>query len=202
MMKLDNESVFIYPTDTVWGIGASIYSEDARNKISDIKGSAENKPLSIMFTNVKTLFESFDFPKEVSLPWLKDFFKLESTLGIPLTLSKITIPLWVTKESEFVSVRCLDIPTIIEIGNSLDSPFFTTSLNLTGHPPITSFDEAQKFQKAYAPSVPLFGDSTHNLSGQSSTIVFLKDSTFKIIRSGQKIDAIKKHLDLIGYRIS
>jgi L-threonylcarbamoyladenylate synthase len=201
-MKLDHESVFIYPTDTVWGIGASIYSEDARNKISDIKGSAENKPLSIMFTDVNRLFESFNLPKEITLQWLKDFFKLESTFGIPLTLAKINIPAWVTKESEFVSVRCLELQTLKEIGDALHSPFFTTSLNLTGQAPITSYAEAMRFQKSHAPNIPLFGDATHNLSGQSSTIVFLKDATFRIIRSGQKIEEIKKHLGLVGYSIT
>lgn len=201
-MKLDNESVFIYPTDTVWGIGASIYSEDARNKIAAIKGSAENKPLSIMFADIKTLQKSFDLPSVISLTWLMEFFRLESTLGIPLTLSQISIPPWVTKESEFVSVRCLESKTMKDIAYALRAPFFTTSLNLTGAPPIVDYSSALAFQKTHAPQTPLFGDATDNLSGQSSTIVFLKDETFKIIRSGQKVFEIKKHLSLTGYEIT
>jgi L-threonylcarbamoyladenylate synthase len=201
-MKLNNESVFIYPTDTVWGIGASIYSEDARNIISNIKGSPENKPLSIMFADLNTLYNSFNLPTELNIAWLKDFFKLESTLGIPLTLSKISIPAWVTKDSEFVSVRCLENKTIQQIGEALKTPFFTTSLNLTGEAAITSFEAAKIFQKSHAPHVALFGDETHNLSGQSSTIVFLKGQTFKIIRHGQKTEEIKKHLSLTGYEIT
>ena len=83
-MKLNDESVFIYPTDTVWGIGASIRSKAAREKINVIKRSPDDKPLSIMFTDIKTLYNSFNFPDGMSVSWLRNFFKLESTLGLPL----------------------------------------------------------------------------------------------------------------------
>ena len=201
-MKLTDESVFIYPTDTVWGIGASIRSKVAREKINQIKKSSDDKPLSIMFTDVKILYNSFNFPEGVNVSWLRTFFKLESTLGIPLKISKIAIPSWVTLKSDMVSVRCLEIPMLKNISQDLGAPFFSTSLNLSGKAPIINYTDAVAFQQQYAPGCEIFGDETHNLSGRSSSIIFLKDDFFEIIRVGLKIEEVKKHLLTSGLRIS
>ncbi len=197
-MKLNNESVFIYPTDTVWGIGASIYSQSAQKTIASIKRTSDDKPLSIMFTDVTVLYNSFNFPDVMSLSWLRNYFKLESTLAIPLKIAKISIPSWITGKSELVSVRCLEHPELKIIGETLKAPFITTSLNLTGEPPIVNYQDAKQFQLAYAPDAEFFGDSSHNLSGRSSTIVFFRANGFEIIREGSKVEEIRKHLSLTG----
>lgn len=201
-MKLNNESVFIYPTDTVWGIGASIHSQSAQKKIASIKKTADDKPLSIMFTDINVLYKSFNFPENIDKSWLRNYFKLESTLGIPLKISRIPIPSWVTSKSDLVSVRCLEHPELKEIGETLKAPFITTSLNLTGEPPIITFQDAKQFQLAYAPEAEFFGNSSHDLSGRSSTIVFFRGDRFEIIREGLKVEEIKKHLKLTGFVVS
>jgi L-threonylcarbamoyladenylate synthase len=199
-MKLTNESVFIYPTDTVWGIGASIASESAYKKIAAIKRTGTDKPLSIMFTDINILYNCFNFPEAINISWLRNYFKLESTLGIPIKISKILIPSWVTGKSDIVSVRCLDLPVLKPISTALSGPFFTTSLNITGQDPITSYDEAKKFQQAYALDAEFFGDRTHNLSGRSSTIVFFRMNSFEIIREGLKVEEIRNHIKLTGIK--
>jgi L-threonylcarbamoyladenylate synthase len=201
-MKLNSESVFIYPTDTVWGIGASIQSLSAQKKIAAIKRTADDKPLSIMFTDINILCKSFNFPDNMSKSWLRNYFKLESTLAVPLKISRIPIPSWVTAKSDLVSIRCLEHPELKEIGETLKAPFITTSLNLTGEPPIVNFQDAKQFQLAYAPEAEFFGDNSHNLSGRSSTIVFFRGNHFEIIREGLKVEEIKKHLKLTGLVIS
>ncbi len=201
-MKINSDSVFIYPTDTVWGIGGSIYSEAAYKKIASIKKMTEDKPLSILFTDVNVLYKSFNFPEELSLSWLRNFFKMETSLGIPLKISKIAIPSWVNAKSDIVSVRCLDLEALKQIGGAIKGPFFSTSLNITGEAPVISYNEAKAFHQNHAPDAEIFGDSSHNLSGQSSTIVFFRGSSFEIIREGKKIDDVKKQLGLTGIKIS
>lgn len=199
-MKLDHESIFIYPTDTVWGIGASIYSENAKKRISEIKGSAENKPLSIMFTDVETVLKSFNLPKEFTREWLKTYFTLESTLGVPLKDAVIEIPAWVYGGSDIVSIRCLENSTLKEISSHLNAPFFTTSLNITGEAPIQAYGDALAFHKNIQGNPPFFfGNKDHDLSGRSSTIVFIRNGKVEIIREGLKINEIKKHLELVGF---
>lgn len=204
-MKQRDDTIFIYPTDTVWGIGASIYSEEAYKKIAKIKKTTTEKPLSIMFTNIETLFLSFNFPQEMSLKWLKKFFTLESTLGIPLALSRIEIPRWVTGKSHLVSVRCLEFDLFKKNDLLRDGPFFTTSLNLSGEKPIVSLEEARNFLEKYASDAEFLNDvtlkKTPHLSGSPSTIIFFQGDFFEIHRPGEKLEEIKKHLALTGFRI-
>jgi L-threonylcarbamoyladenylate synthase len=195
-MKLTNDDVFIYPTDTVWGIGASVYSETGHAKIAEIKRTAKNKPLSVMFASAREVYDSFNFPEEVTLEWLEVFFTLETTLGFPLSLSKIKIPKWATGESEYVSIRCLENATIKKIHDEIKAPFFSTSLNLTGESPITTTTEAKKFHETHAKEVTFIsGESTNDLSGKSSTMVFLNENlNFEIKREGRRVEEVKNHL--------
>jgi L-threonylcarbamoyladenylate synthase len=202
MNKLTEESIFIHPTDTVWGIGASIYSERAYKKIAEIKKTSTDKPLSIMFTDINTLYKSFNFPEDLNVTWLRNYFKLESTLGIPLKIAKIPIPSWVTAKSSIVSVRCLDLAILKPINEDLKGPFFTTSLNITGEPAITNYHDAKNFQKLHASDIQFVGNSGNNLSGNSSTIVFYRGNSFEIIREGLKIEEIKKLIKLTGIKIT
>jgi len=195
-MKINSDDVFIYPTDTVWGIGCSIYSESGHEKIAEIKRTSKDKPLSMMFAGADEILSSFKLPEEMTREWLEDFFKLETTLGLPLTLAKIRIPKWATGESSYVSIRCLNTPVIRAINDELRAPFFSTSLNLTGEPPITKKEDAKKFHQQHASTVLFFEDQeSEDLSGTSSTIVFINENlTFEIKREGRRVEEVKDHL--------
>lgn len=197
--KLDQ--IYIYPTDTVWGIGCSIYSENGYDQIAEIKKAPKNKPLSIMFSSIEELTKCFDFPAKITPAWLKEFFALETTLGFPLKAAKIKIPKWATGDSEFVSLRCLDSDVIKKILEETRAPFFTTSLNISGEPPIIDSSVALHFQKVHARDAQ-FIDSLEahgQLSGAGSTIVFVNEKlNYEIKREGKRIEDVKKHLRKIS----
>ena len=46
--KIKEGAIFIYPTDTIYGIGCSALDKKAVKKIREIKGIADEKPLSII----------------------------------------------------------------------------------------------------------------------------------------------------------
>jgi len=180
-----NHQTYIYPTDTVWGIGGSIYSEISYKEIARIKNTTEDKPLSILFSTQEELFTYFKFPNSISSSWLKDFFSFESSLLLPLQFQKKEIPSWIFQGSSFVSVRCLDFPIIHDLVKALNSPITTTSLNKTGFSPIASFEEAKLFYEQNCPQVNFVMGKEMSLSGNSSTMISLDDSgQFKMIRNG------------------
>lgn len=189
-MNQIQKKLFIYPTDTVWGIGAYIYEQAAQIEIARIKKTSADKPLSIMFNNLNDLKKSFQFPVQMNDEWLETFFQLESTLGLPLTTALIPIPAWVHGGSDMISIRLSQDPLL----QNIPSPFFSTSLNLTGDPPVQTYEEAVDFQKKYAQDAVLLGDNSYQLSGQSSTIVFVRDEKFEIIRPGRMIFVVRSHL--------
>ena len=52
-MAMKKGSIIIYPTDTVYGIGANVFDEKAILKVFSIKKRALNKPLScLLYTSI------------------------------------------------------------------------------------------------------------------------------------------------------
>ena len=199
MINTNEDELFIYPTDTVWGLGCSIYSESGYLKIAAIKKSTSKKPLSIMFNGIDEVAKYFQLPEKLTTDWLNDFFKLETTLALPLKISRTKLPEWVTGNSSFVGIRCLESDVIKKIYNRTNGPFFTTSLNITGVVPITDLDTALDFQKQHAPSAQFVTTSNMSinpqLSGSSSTLIFLNENfQFEIKREGKKSEEVRIHL--------
>ncbi len=72
--------LFIYPTDTVWGIGGSVFDQDVYHAINQVKKEPDLKPLSVLFSSMQQLQQFIDLPQEGN--W-SEFFKLETTLLLP-----------------------------------------------------------------------------------------------------------------------
>lgn len=50
-------NVIIFPTDTVYGIGASVYDQDGIRRIYEIKHRPLNKPLAVLCSSVEQIEE-------------------------------------------------------------------------------------------------------------------------------------------------
>ena len=48
MLSRYKESIILYPTDTIWGIGCDATNENACQKISQMKNRPENKSFIIL----------------------------------------------------------------------------------------------------------------------------------------------------------
>ncbi|BAI80659.1 conserved hypothetical protein [Deferribacter desulfuricans SSM1] len=55
-----NNQPFIYPTDTIYGIGASYLNEEANNKIYEIKKRDKGKTFITLIGSVKQLYDLID----------------------------------------------------------------------------------------------------------------------------------------------
>ena len=54
-MAMKKGSIIIYPTDTVYGIGANVFDEEAILKVFNIKKRPLNKPLSICISRIEDI---------------------------------------------------------------------------------------------------------------------------------------------------
>jgi|TARA_Y100000310_G_scaffold9580_2_gene10127 L-threonylcarbamoyladenylate synthase len=136
LSALKNGGIIIYPTDTVYGLGADIHSETAVEKIHNLKDrTAKEKPISILLK------------KE----WIPDYAELsvlaekriEELLPGPYTIvlrKTDKIPLWITNQ-DYVGIRVIDNIIVNEVLDKFNSPITTTSANLRGAPPPKSIDE-------------------------------------------------------------
>jgi L-threonylcarbamoyladenylate synthase len=202
-----NEKIFIYPTDTVFGIGTSIYDQTSLEYILNVKKSDLNKPTSIIFND-----------KNIALMYLKrkiifekiynmGLFDLEITLCLDQSLFKLNeIPSWIYQDSRFIAIRLLTNNTIEKIVSIVKAPITTTSLNLSKLKPIVNYKEALLFKDKYFPESYMdvvLNEKQLNMSGNSSTIISVIEDLngkYKIdyIRQGVYFDKIKNKLQLLS----
>ena len=161
----------IYPTDTVWGLGASVHSRKDNATVRLIKGNRPDKPLSALFYDADHLREFLTLPPE----WdddgrLKTFFEWEGTLALPRDCLKSDWGKWAYGESDFATVRCLPLNFLRWEG----VPFSTTSLNREGEKPATNLESARIFARTLDVPHRLVTDECIQPSGIGSTIFALK----------------------------
>ena len=123
---LDKGGVIIYPTDTLYGLGADAANERAKKRIYEIKGRDFDKPLSIC---VSSLSQAEKFAKVDGTAWLL----AEKFLPGPLTLV-----LEQQKELKYISkdgkiaVRIPENIFAIRLAEMRGRAFTSTSANLSG----------------------------------------------------------------------
>ncbi|PIK16465.1 Sua5/YciO/YrdC/YwlC family protein [Halobacteriovorax sp. JY17] len=192
------KKLFVYPTDTVWGIGGSIFSKECYDKIALIKGHANKKPLSIVFQSFEMINEYINLPKEFSREWLNKFFEFESTIGVPKQWAKVDLPVWICQDSDYLTIRCMDTDELRPIFREVGGPITSTSLNLTKRPPIISLSDADDFFHKFMSNEYFSGQTETKCSGRSSTIVLYSNSGVQIVREGKYIEEIREHFKLLS----
>ena len=122
---LANGGVILYPTDTVYGLGANIFDNRAVRRIFEIKQRSLLKPLSILVSDLKAI----DLVAKVSLnqkELIRDY--LPGPYTFILKKRKI-IPRVITSGSSYVGVRVPDNQLACRLSSLF--PITTTSANLS-----------------------------------------------------------------------
>lgn len=167
--------IFIYPTDTVYGIGCIISNEDSIRKIKFMKKRDENKPLSIIVPNKEWIY----FNCEVHTNHQSFIEELPGPYTFILNLvKKNMISNNINNSSNTIGVRIPNnwfCSAISDIG----IVFVTTSVNLAGEKQIQSLQDLDIEQFI---NVDYFIDDGE-LNGKSSTIIDLRNAVEKIIRN-------------------
>lgn len=167
--------IIIYPTDTVYGIGANIYNENAIKKVYSIKKRDLNKPLSICVSDI----DEIDKIAYIDHNSRKFINKL---LPGPFTVilnKKENVPDILTAGSDKIGVRIPDSKICSLI--SSEFPITTTSANLSGKKVLKSVDEIlNEFGEVFDIVID-FGTINDN---KPSTVVDLTSSPPKILRRG------------------
>lgn len=124
--------LFIYPTDTIYGVGCDATNESAVKKLREIKNRNEQS-FSIIAPSVKWILENCEVNEEDV-----DLLPGAVTIIVPLK-NKNSIAKNVSN-GETLGVR---IPNhwIFEAVQKLGRPIITTSVNITGEAPATNTED-------------------------------------------------------------
>lgn len=176
---LKNGDVVVFPTDTIYGIGASIGKESGVKKIFEVKSRSPEKPIMIYVTTLKQLE---DFAREVQASTLESLKKIwpGGMAGIFFKKQDV-IPSCVTSGKDTVAIRIPKHQLCLELVERVGYPLAVTSANISSmETPKTAPEVAAQLGER----VPLVLDGGSSPQHQASTLVDFTGSTAQLLREG------------------
>ncbi|MGL4372826.1 MAG: L-threonylcarbamoyladenylate synthase, partial [Turicibacter sp.] len=132
------DDVIVFPTDTVYGIGASIHSDCAIHKIFEIKNRPSEKSLIVLCANISQI-------EEIVGPLPEAVAALVHHLmpgGLTLILeTNIKMSDEITRGKKTIGVRIPDHSIALTLIEKM-GPLATTSANVSGEASPTVIDES------------------------------------------------------------
>lgn len=174
---LKNGGVIVFPTDTVYGLGAGIKSPLAIKRIFSIKNRPLEKALPLLAADLTQLQELFGMLPEVAKGLAEKYMPGALTLVLP---APEYLPPEVTSNGT-VAVRVSAHPMTAAIIRGLGYPITGTSANLSGQPSALTAEEASR---QVGQKVDFILDGGRCTGGTESTIVDVSGKFFRLIREG------------------
>lgn len=167
------KEVIIFPTDTVYGIGASIYDMESINRIYDIKGRNFNKPLAVLCYDIKQI-------EEFAVITSKDRLLANRFWPGGLTLILKTNQKYfdLTKELT-IGVRIPNHKLALELLKKY-GPMKTTSVNDSGEEP---FNDYETINERYKNIVKDIYENNEEIQKVSSTVIDTLNN-YNVLREG------------------
>jgi tRNA threonylcarbamoyl adenosine modification protein (Sua5/YciO/YrdC/YwlC family) len=177
---LENDGLIIYPTDTVYGLGWSINSPKAFDRIVMIKGkNALKENFSIICSDISQVSQ---FTMHINNPTFK---LLKKNLPGPFTFilnASSNVPKFHKTKKKTIGIRIPNHNIPIEIVKQLGHPIMTTSLHHDDEI-LEYITDPELIHENYENQVDYVIDGGFG-NNQASTIVDCTSGTFEIIRQG------------------
>lgn len=167
--------VVVFPTETVYGIGADALNEGACKRIFEIKGRPSDNPLIVHVSSLKMATEMGEIPKKY-LDILKRVWPSPITVVVKSTgkLSKT-----VTGGLDTVAIRMPAHPVALALIKKSETPIVGPSANPSKRPTATN---AKQVISYFDGKVDCIMDAGRAFFGVESTVIDL--DTFTILRPG------------------
>ncbi|MEI6857067.1 L-threonylcarbamoyladenylate synthase [Psychrilyobacter sp.] len=173
-------ALIIYPTDTVYGLGASVEVKKSLDKIYEVKERREKSPLIALLSDKKYV-DKIAVIDELNREKIEKLIENFWPGGLTIILDKKRIiPPNMVSNGSSVGVRIPNHKISIKIIESCGGILATTSANISGEPSPKSYDELSEKIKS---RVEIVVDDNETLKGVESTIIDMR-STPKILREG------------------
>lgn len=188
--KLLEGALLIYPTDTVYGLGAVIDREESLKKIYEAKSRAFSSPLIALVSSVDKI-EKIAHIEEKNERVVKELAKNFWPGALTIILKKKDIvPGIMVSNGDTVGIRIPDLKISLDIIEMAGGILATTSANISGEPSPRSYAELTDEIKS---RVDIVIDGGECKIGEVSTIIDLTKSIPKILRKGAiSTEEIKK----------
>jgi L-threonylcarbamoyladenylate synthase len=168
--------VFIYPTDTIYGIGGNPFDEFVVKRIADIKGRDEKKQFIWLLSDIDNVMNYAEIVFENHLEFLQKIWPAPVTaiLNLNERTKKII-------NQETAAIRIPQNDFCLKFLKEISRPLISTSVNRSGNYPI---NQIEQIINDFSQDVDAIIFSSQSPEKTSSTIIDLTSSNLKLIREG------------------
>jgi L-threonylcarbamoyladenylate synthase len=170
--------VIAFRTDTFYGLGADPFNQSAVQKIRELKGREDDKPILVVVSNTKHIGRLI--PRRS-----KAFDDLAERLWPgPLTIigqAASVLPDELTAGTKTVGVRLPDDDRVRALIEACGGALTATSANVSAQPPARKAGEVEKY---FGQAIDLILDDGPTTSESPSTVVDATGNEIKLVREG------------------
>lgn len=170
-------TVFIYPTDTIYGFGANPFNEDAVKRIDNIKGRENTKPYILLIDGIDTLIKYVEIKNEKHLDFLLAIWP--NPVSVVLNLNRRTQSILNQNTAAF---RIPNHRFCLKLLQQIKMPLISTSVNKRDMEPLT---EVSLIKNAFSADVKAIFYTEKKSFIKASTLIDLSDSNPVLIREGK-----------------
>ena len=173
---IQNEGTVVFPTDTVYGLGANAFNPAAIQKLFEIKERPQKQAIAVLLGSIEQLAQMTEHPGEAALRLAQAHWPGALTLVVTRhpDVPEILSPL------PTIGVRIPDHPAALALLQQT-GPLAVTSANLSGQPNTST---AQEAAAQLGTRVDLYLDGGQTPGGVPSTVVDLTGETPVVLRQG------------------
>jgi L-threonylcarbamoyladenylate synthase len=174
---IEKGGVIIYPTETLYGLGANPLDTEAMKKLYAIKGREKAKPIPFLIKDQEMLETLVEDVPPIGRQLMERYWPGPLTL-IFRAAKGLTPPL--RGKGDTIGLRISAHPVAQLIVDAVDAPLTSTSANPTGEENLT---DPQMIEETFGDQVDLIIDGGE-VSGIGSTVVDLTTTPPTVLREG------------------
>ena len=176
---LKGGGVIVFPTETLYGLGADALNDAAVEKVFQLKGRDPRNPIPVLVADQEMLHALVTKVPTTAQKLMERYWPGPLTLVLP---GRKNIPKPLCNPTGGVGVRISSQPIATLLVNGLSRPLTATSANPSGKEPARTLQESKTY---FAHRVELFVDGGTLTSKSGSTVVEAMEDSIKIIREGE-----------------
>lgn len=177
--KINEGRLVVFPTETVYGIGADATNSEAVKRIFEAKGRPQDNPLIVHISNLEMLKDIVYEPTETEKLLMDSFWPGPLTI---ILKSKKKLPEAVTAKLDTVGIRMPDNDIALNIIEASKKPIAAPSANVSGRP---SGTELNDIYNELQDKVDIFVDGGRTNIGIESTVLKVdENNVVNILRPG------------------
>ena len=168
--------IFIYPTDTIYGLGGNPFDDGVVKKIADIKGRDEKKQFIWLLSDFENVMNYTEIVFENHLEFLQKIWPAPVT--VILNLNERTKEI---TNQETAAIRIPQNDFCLKLLKEISRPLISTSVNRSDNDPV---NQIEQIIRDFSQDVNAIIFNSQPSEKISSTIIDLTSSQPRLIREG------------------